>query len=97
MGRRSDTFGCVQFLSRTEPHKRLEVHSLPAMPTYNCTAQVTPSEWYSGIENLVPETVQGSEFLSKFGKHYDKATEVLPGFMYASQLFELPHIAPSGW
>lgn len=74
------TESCLQFLRKTEPHRRLESLSLPALPMYDCAAEVTPSEWYSGLEDLVPEAVLGSDFLAQFGKHYDKVTEVQPDF-----------------
>lgn len=78
----------LQFLRDTEPRDRLESHALPALEAYGCTAQVSPSEWYSGLEELVPETVLGADFLARFGKHSDTETEVLPDFMCA------PHPEP---
>lgn len=46
-------------------------------------ANVTVSEWLSGLREQVPERMNGSAFLERYGRHLDTVTEIDPSKSYA--------------
>ena len=51
--------------------------------SFGYLANVTPSRWMSGLRELVPVTINGREFLSRWGRHLDTVTAVEPDRWYA--------------